>query len=256
MSRSSDTLALGMLALLAAGSGCSRTAPASLSFRVGHHAVRCVPPAGWERLDHGRQQVFRRGEMVIFVADLGPASRPGLESELSAARRIAEAGRVEDAFERVRQLEGPPLFLASQQLRADFWRAWNGVVLSGEQTPLPAVESGLDSLVAGAARLPNATPEEMATYALHRTTRTSRREVAHEVRRTVGGAEWVVVDTWNQVTHLDRTRLACLDDGGYLLALGIERGPIEHAGPVFDALLGSLEVAPGDSLVTQGAPPR
>ena len=86
---------------------------------------------------------------------------------------------------------------------------------------------------------------------------TRRREVAHETRKMVRGAEWVEVGTWDHVTHLDRARLACLDDGGYLLVLGIERGPIEHAGPVFDALLGSLEVVPDATpSLAQGSAPE
>ena len=38
------------------------------------------------------------------------ASRVGLERELRAARRIAEEGRIKDAFERVREREGPPRY--------------------------------------------------------------------------------------------------------------------------------------------------
>src|SRR5437899_5186080 len=150
MSRSADASRAALALLSIATFGCS-PAPATLSLRVGHHAVRCVPPAGWERLDHGRKQVFRRNEMVIFLADLGPASHAGLELELRAARRIAESGRIKDAFERVRELEGPPLFLASREQKAEFWRVWNGVVLFGDQAGEAAIESGFDSLLAGTA---------------------------------------------------------------------------------------------------------
>jgi len=258
VSRSADAAArAGLALLLAAIPGCSRHAPATLSLHVGHHSVRCVPPPGWERLDHGRKQVFRRDEMEISLADLGPASRVGLERELRAARRIAGEGRIKDAFERVRELQGPPFFLASWQQRADFWRVWNGVVIFGDQAGEAAIESGFDSLLAGTALLPEVTPEGMAAYVLHRTMDTRRYEVAREARRTVRGAQWVEVETWDHVTHLERARLACLDDDGYLLVLEIERGPIEHTGPVFEALLGSLEVAPEASpAVAQGSAPE
>jgi hypothetical protein len=256
VSRSSDVALAGLALLIAAAPGCTRHAPAKLSMRVGHHLVRCVPPAGWEHLDHGRKQVFRREEMEIFLADLGPANREGLERELEAARRIAEAGRVLDAFERVRELEGPPLFLASWQQRAEFWRVWNGVVLYGDRAGRAAIEGGFESLLAGAALLPAVTPDGLVAYALHRVTETPRRELAHKARRAVGGREWIDVETWDRVTHLERRRLACVDDHGYLLVLGIERGPIVLTAPVYEALLGSIEIAADTTAVAQGSKPE
>ena len=69
------------------------------------------------------------------------------------------------------------------------------------------------------------------------------------------GATWVVVDTWNRVSHLDRRRLACLDDAGYLLVLRMERGSVERAGLVFEALLASIDAEP-DTTLTLSATTR
>ena len=89
------------------------------------------------------------------------------------------------------------------------------------------------SLLDGTDELAADSLELMATYALQITDDQRDREVAHQERRTVHGATWIVVDTWSTVSHTDRRRIACVDDGGYLLALRTKRGAVERTGLVF-----------------------
>jgi len=231
-----------LIAALVACGSCSPPGPEELV--VGHHRLHLAAPLGWEHLDHGREQIFRRGEMQISLADLGPASSEGLVREVGDARALWLEGRRKDAFARVRELQGPPLAYASSDQRLGFWRTWRDVLALHDHADSASIGAAFDSLVEGAKRLPPLTPEWIAGYALERTSDTRRREVAKSSRPVVNDSEWIEIETWDRVTHLDRSRLACVDDDGYLLALWIERGPIERAGPTFNALLGSIELNP------------
>lgn len=65
-------LEAGLTALLCmcASVGCKAQPPAE--WVVGGHQIRLVAPVGWEHVDHGRQQVFRRAEMELVLEDFGP----------------------------------------------------------------------------------------------------------------------------------------------------------------------------------------
>ena len=235
-------------ALLAWSPGCATDPSKPTIVRVGHHRVRLTGPAGWEHLDHGREQLFRerQSELEISLADLGPASRRGLVLEIEAARAMWLAGRRKDAFERVRELHGPTLAFAPDDSRARFWSRWNEVADLGNRADSATVGHGFQALVDGTRGLAPDSLELMAAYALETTEAQQDREIARQERRTVNGATWDVIDTWGRVAHGDRRRIACLDDGGYLLVLRTKRGPVERTGLVFEGLLQSI-VAEADT---------
>ena len=102
--------------------------------------------------------------------------------------------------------------------------------------PVPSVEGSADSL------------EQATAMVLRRADDSGPgREIVGQEPRVVHGVVWSVVDTWSRVSHLDRKRVAWLDDGGYVLALRMKRGDAERAGLVFDLLLRSIEAAPDSS---------
>lgn len=238
--------------LLAWAPGCATGPSKPTNVRVGHHRVRLTAPTGWEHLDHGREQLFRerQSELEISLADLGPASRRGLVLEIEAARAMWLAGRRKDAFERVRELHGPTLAFAPDDSRARFWSLWNEAIDPGHRPDSATVARGFQALLDGTRDLAPDSLELMATYALDTTEEQQDREIVRQERRTVNGATWNVIDTWGRVAHGDRRRIACLDDGGYLLVLRTKRGPVERTGLVFEGLLQSI-VAEAD---TTGAP--
>ena len=236
---------LALLVALAAIScaGCSRPATPQ-RLEVGHHRIRLVPPPGWEHLDHGREQIFRNGEMQLLLADLGPATRAGLVRALEEAREIWIEGRRKAALALVLNLRGPPLSLATSEERAEFWRPWYDVSAFQDSADSASIALAFDELIVGTRALPDTSAEAVAAYALDLLSDMRRREIARQGHRAVHGADWTLVQTWDRVSHLGVSRLACLDNRGYLLALRIERGPIESTGPVFEDLLSSIEVEP------------
>jgi len=245
MRHRAEASARGLLALALAvtvGLGCSR--PATRDLEIGAHRVRLVPPAGWEVLEHGRQHYFRDGERQVSLTDLGPASSEGMVCELRAARATWLAGRRRDAFARVRDLHGPPLRFATSDQRADYWRTWNDIVYDGERVDSAAIGVAFDELLQRTGKLPRVAPESMLEYVLESRPQAWRREIARRGSRLVHGREWTELHTWDRVSHLDPSRVAFLDDGGYFLVLAVERGPIDVTGPAFEGLLTTMEVAP------------
>jgi len=256
MSRRSDVragvaVALALALALASVPGCSSPKSNAVEVEIGHHRVRLVVPEGWERLDHGRQQLFRDAEAQISLVDLGPATRDAMVSELRAAQTLWLAGRRKDAFQKIRSLRSPSLRFAPSEQRADFWKPWTDVTYIPDAADSGAIGPALEALIEGTAMFEPVTPERMVMYVLMIGADVRRREVGQKEQRTIHGAEWTVVEIWDRVSHLDRARVAFLVNNGYLLVLGIDRGVFEQTGKDFDALLSSIEVAPDTSA---GAP--
>ena len=230
---------------LAIVAGCGREpAPPLVELEVGHFRLRLSPPEGWERLDHGRQQLFRNGEVELRLEDLGPVTRQGLERELEAAKQLLLAGRRADALARVRELHGPPLQLLSSDQRAQFWKPWTDVTYIPEQADDASLDRAFEALLSSARELPDIDMDALVEHVLARSSDFNRREIARQEERSIHGYDWVVVETWDRVSHGYRRQLACLEDRGYLLTLHTERGLIEQSASAFESLLGSIEILP------------
>jgi hypothetical protein len=243
MLRRADASVAALLAFaMAAGGGCSRSAAQNME--VGRHHVRLVPPRGWEHLDHGREQVFRNGETKVLLADFGPSTREGMALELTRARDTWLRGYRRDALARVRELRGAPLTLATNHERAVLWQPWYEVTTRDDSADSATIGHAFEEMSHSIEGLSDVPAESLAAYALRMSEDMRRREIASLEHRKIHGAEWTVVETWDRVSHLYRSRLASLDNGGRLLALRTEGGTIGLVGPVFEALLSSIEIAP------------
>lgn len=87
MSRPTEVRAALALVVLATVPGCARP-PEPAPVEVGVHDVRFVVPAGWEHMDHGRQQIFRDGESQISLVDMGPDSTSGVPADPDSLARL------------------------------------------------------------------------------------------------------------------------------------------------------------------------
>jgi hypothetical protein len=225
---------LALAALVAAA--CARDA--SQVVEVGSHRVRLVTPAGWEHLDHGRQQLFRRADAEIVLEDGGPVTPRGLSRALAAAETLWLAGRREDAVARVRELGGPALGFLSSDERGRFWRPWT----DAHGVDDAALGAAIRDLIENAGALAAPPPDRVLEATRQRLDEDERREIDRQETRTRHGTSWTYVETWSRVSHMDRHRFACLDDDGYLLLAATRRGPIEVTGVAFDSLLASIQL--------------
>ena len=240
MTRRTDAGSAVVLVLaLAAGAGCSDGTSAVAE--IGHHRVRLLVPSGWERLDHGREQIFRRGEARIVLSDEGPGTRDGIRREVRRAKEVWLAGRRQDAFAIVHGIGGPALEGAPMAQREAFWAAWPKDPWVEAHADSVAIAAQFEGLMAGAAMLPTVSRKAMAMYPLRGSFDLRRREVAREIERTIHGTDWLDMETYDRVSHLSRERSACADIGGYLLFLRTDFGPYEQTAPAFETLLTSIE---------------
>jgi hypothetical protein len=223
--------------------GCSGSK--TITVDVGIHRVRLTVPKGWEHLEHGRSQILRQGESQMALVDMGPGTREGIAREIAAARALWLEGRRKDAFERIRSIGGPSLLYAASDQVTGFWRPWWEMKALGSTVDSATVGAAFDSLVAHVALLPDDSPQAMARFALDKTSNPERHEISRQSRRLLNDANWVDIETWDRVTHLDRRRLALRENGGYLLVLYIERDPLQVANPVFEEVLVSIQTLPG-----------
>jgi hypothetical protein len=240
MSRRTDAALVLLLALACRCSGLRGTPGQAVD--VGHHHVRLVPPNGWERLDHGRAQLFRRDEAQLALVDLGPVTADAMAREVERARGLWLAGRRLDAFERVRELRSPALRYASHEQRAGFWQPWTDVTWAPGAADSAAIGPAFDALIRGARALAAPTPDLLYQYVADLALDTRGQEIASRERRIVHGHAWVVYDLWDRVSHGGPTRVAFTADDGDLLALTMDRGPYEQLEPAFESLLASLDI--------------
>jgi hypothetical protein len=231
------------LALACGCAGCGK-AGSGQEATVGHHRVRFQLPKAWERLDHGREQLFRLGEAQLTLVDLGPATADAMAGELERARALWLAGRRLDAFARVRELRSPALRYASHERRAEFWRPWTDVTYVPAAADSAEIGPAFDALIRGTRAFESPSPELLYQYVADRALSARGQEIAERERRTIHGTDWVVYQLWNRVSHENRTRVAFAVDDGHLLALTMDRGLFEQLEPAFESLLASIEVAP------------
>lgn len=227
---------------LSIAAGCA--APAPERTQVGHHEVWLSVPRGWEHLDHGRQQLFRRGEEQLSLTDLGPATRAGLKNEIQAAESLWLAGRQRDAFERVRELRSPMMRDALSRERADFWRPWTDATYDPQRADSAAIGTAFAALIEGTKIFPEPTPDRLLQYVFDLTGATPNREIASRAVRTIHGSAWTEIETWSPVSHLGRSRVAFALHDGALLALAEDRGRDESVAAAFEQLLRSIQFAP------------
>ena len=236
--RTDPRVCVAMALVLASMSGCAK-APNTETADVGHHRVRFVLPKDWERLDHGRQQLFRMGENQISLVDEGPATPEALVAEVQAAANLWQAGRRKDAVQRIREIRHPALRFASSGQRLSFWTPWTDATYGRDSV---AIGDAFGKMIEAIDLLPVVAPESLAEYVLFPPSTFRRKEVARQDSTTIHGADWIDVQLWDMVSHMNRSRVAYLVNRGYLLVLSTDHGLYEVSAPAFEALLASMEV--------------
>ena len=236
--------ALLMVTLVAAVGCTSKKSPDTRTVEVGHHRLRFAVPTGWEHLDRGRQQLFRNAETRLSLEELGPATREGIVREVRGAERLWRQGQWMVAYARVHEIQSPTLRYASSDQRLDFYREWRNVTYVPTVADSARIGPAFEALVTGAAELPEPSTASLLQYSLERAFDMRRMEIARRENKSIHGAEWIVVEVWDRVSHLWKLRLACVEKDGYLLSLSTQMGQFDLAAPAFDALLASIEVLP------------
>lgn len=222
--------------------GCSDSSPEPLSLIIGFHQVMLEAPAGWEHLDHGREQRFGDGLSQISVADLGPVTADGFRREVVAARELFRARQLEDSRTRLSALRLRSSFPSAQRWES-FAKSWDGIRLAGvgHHSEDPAiVERAYTQALAEIAALPRPGLPTLAAATLERLGHDERHDVASQEATAVSGRPALLVDTWERLSHAQRRRHLFVLNDGYLLVARMELGRFSEMESAFDALTSSL----------------
>jgi len=233
--------ALILLAVLLVG-GCSDPPSERLTTAIGVHRVELEAPAGWEHLDHGREQRFGDGLSQISIADLGPVAPDGFRREIVAARELYRARQLDDSRTRLRALHLRSSFPSAQRWES-FSEWWDGIRLAGvgHHSEDPAiVERAYTAVLAEVAALPRPDLTTLALNALEVLGHDERHDIAHQEATAVSGRPGLLIDTWDRLSHAQRRRHLFVLNDGYLLVARMELGRFSEMEPAFDTLATSL----------------
>ncbi len=216
------------------------------SFDVGEHHVRLAVPAGWERVDQGRQVLLRHESDQLIFTDLGPSHPEGFRAEIERARKLWSDGRYREAMTRLDQLpQGKELF-ARESDHTAFREAWGGVAYSPKDSPWSAVDAQFQHLLKVVDTMKPASIEAIAKGAAERLEHLDhRRELKTTETRSVDGRQAALVATWMTLTHDNVRVLLLVVNDGRSLALRCDRcnEPVRSA---FDKVAESLHFGSGE----------
>lgn len=245
-------LLLGSL-LFAGACSTSPTEPESLALNIGVHRVQLIVPPGWQHIDHGREHRFEHGQSRVSLADMGPATRDAFLREIDHARDLFRRGQQEDARALLSELRPRPLF-PSEQRWSTFQAAWREIRRknrAGRPLDAETVERSYAEVLAEIDSLPQPDMGTLAEAALESLGHDERYDIALEEARAIDGHEALLVDTWDRLSHDHRRRHLFVLDEGNLLVARMEMGRFEEMAAAFDALVASIRIGAGTTLVAQ-----
>jgi hypothetical protein len=218
--------------------------PVTHALDVGSQRVEITLPAKWSHLDRDGTHVFRRSIGTFTVEDLGPVTREGFRDAIARARDAFLAGDPErvQAILRTVDLRGK---LGESENGRELLSSWNEILRAdpGRTVDSSEVLSAYEKVLLHVFRLEFADPDEALAGGIPRLGYNhALREVASTERRTVGGREALIVETWNRRNHDRRKRHLFVLNDGYLFLARMETGRLEDLGPAFDELVDSLEL--------------
>lgn len=232
-------------ALLAALlSGCGPAA-APRAFEVGEHRGGFAVPAGWEVQDQGKALRLRSGGAEIALQDLGPAGPQGIRREVERARDLWQAGRVDEARWRLRNVPVPPDLFPSVAARDAFWSTWSGLSSdAAKDKPFEEIEPAFANVLGHVDTMPLRDLQALADAGLAALGHDQRRDVRSREATMVGGRDALVVETWNRLSHTSPQRMLFVLNDGYLLALYAALRADADSAAAFDSVRASLQFAP------------
>lgn len=227
------------LALLALAGGCSER-PETLM--VGVHPLSVIVPAGWEHLDHGREQLLRNGQAQIAIIDLGLVTVSGYISVVEQSMALAERGDVQGAHERLSGLVMPRAKGGTFAEQEEFRMLWRYMISAHDDRTWGELEGAYFDVLDALDEFPELEVQDLTQRALVRLDHDSRRDIAAKSGRSIHGVDVRVVDTWDRLSHQHRKRFAFFIHRDHLFAIWTQRGAFRQTQQAFEVVLRSMRM--------------
>ena len=234
-------LATALLCLLAAACSHEPDPPPPVSVNVGSHLVSFQVPAGWEHLDHGSEHRFQRELSLISASDLGPATPEAYRREIHRAHELFRDHRVDDAGDRLSDLDMRPFFPDADRWKK-FAESWWKAVDGGHATHVSRYDAEVawNRVLTDIEWLPTL---EFATFVEHRfpsIETAAHREIAARQPMEIDGRAALRIETWDRLSHDQRGSFLFVLNEGNLLMFRMEMGNYDGMKPAFETLARSL----------------
>ena len=222
--------------------GCAGEAPAPLSLQVGFHRVVVDAPQGWEHIDHGAEQLFKRNFDQILLNDAGPVTVAGFRQEVERAREVFRGGNLGQANDILNDLRWRSSFPSKDRwdtFHASLNRA-RGIGPGRRQHDPFAVESAYTEVLLQLATLPQRNIATLAQELLADFEPVDRRTIRNEGPMVIAGRQAWRIDTWDRLNHIQPMRYIFVLDEGRFLVIRTGLGKFEDIEPTFEAVVASL----------------
>ena len=228
---------LGILA-----GGCTDEAPEPLTLDVGAHRVIFEAPEGWQLIDRGAEQFFKRDLDQIFLNDAGAVTVDGFRREVERARDVFRGGDLEQANDILNDLRWRSAFPS-----VDRWKAFaeslnraRGLGDRRQHHDPDVVESAYTELLVQLAALPERDIATLAMEVLADFEPIDRRTVRDESPAVIDGRQAWQIDTWDRLNHIQPMRYVFVIDEGRFLVIRTGLGQLPDIEPPFEAVVTSL----------------
>ena len=210
---------------------------------VGRQQTSLQAPADWQYVRRDAEHVFKNRSEQVRVLDSGPLTREGFAREIRQARRLFLGNQIDESIVLLNRLKLRAAFPSQAQWQAvvSSWRRISRSSIGSSHAERRAVEDAYADVLSQVAALPTRGLESLAIAALDALEPTDRRDVRMQQPVSVDGRVGLLVETWDRLSHAHRTRYLFVPTGESLFVVRTEFGDFAKTGPVFDALVASIE---------------
>ena len=237
-----NAAALIAIATSVVAGGCAEEPPEPLSLQVGAHRIAFDAPQGWQRIDRGAEQFFKRELDQIFLNDAGPVTVEGFRQEVERAREVFRGGSLEQANDILNAIHWRSAFPSKDRWDA-FYASLSAArgLSSGRDHHDPfAVESAYKEVLVQLATLPDRDIETLAKEALAEFEPVDRRTIRAQSPMIVDGRQAWRIETWDRLNHTGLMRYIFVLDNGRFLVIRTGLGNFKKIEPSFEAMVASL----------------
>ena len=210
---------------------------------VGRQQISLEAPSDWQYVRRDDEHVFKNRIEQVHVLDSGPMTREGFAREIRQARRFFWGNQIDESISVLNRLKLRDAFPSEAQWQAvvPSWRRISRSRIASSAVERRVVEDAYAEVLSAVAALPTRDLESLALSALDALEPMDRRDVRTQRTVSVDGRIGLLLETWDRLSHAHRLRFVFVPTGESVFIVRTNFGDFAKTGPVFDALVASIE---------------